>query len=521
MRIIIKQFLPATKRARGADNYMSRPSAGPVLRRPQFPGSKIDSAEARVGKPALAIMIPLAFLLTFIVSGAGAMTEMRDAELSNVSGQALMQMGKTETGGLAFYKAGLDAEVELNMNIEKLQLGCTGNAINGQHCDIDIDRLGLSGSTWGADGRPSSAAVLTRPFFEFAIKNDGSKTLREVVGIRLSAERASGMMTFGDQQAGASDPGNTSGINSLSGYMQIGSATGVAQTEARQMCYATGQCTDGSVGLSTGGVGQAARMMGRIRANTDILGWATGDFWSDTYRLNLDEANANIVTNPTTVNGKRQTFVDLLGTATIDDINFAGQMTANATLLGIGFELDKEVTGTIRGLTATVPIQESLKFIHKINVNNPFSLSMQREDVLWPGAAAPAMSGWWLAFEDEIDIGNISPEAKVPLTNQVLLQALTGASGPPWSTNNAGVSGSPQLCQVPSINCSLYRRLSTGTSAAQTYGVTCPSLSDCLGGDSLPVGLMTVPANVNFPLNDLKLGAQSVTPNCYGSARFC
>ena len=98
-----------------------------VARRPHFPGSSINSAEFQAGKSAPSIMFCLAFLLTFLVSGAGAMTEMRDAELSDVSGQALMQMGKTETGGLAFYKAGLDAEVELNMNIEKLQLGCTAN----------------------------------------------------------------------------------------------------------------------------------------------------------------------------------------------------------------------------------------------------------------------------------------------------------------------------------------------------------------------------------------------------------
>ena len=464
-------------------------------------------------------------LLAFIPVVSYGMVEMQDEQLSQVTGQALLQMGKELGQGvssdLTFYKAGLEAEVELNLNIEKLQLGCTAGAINGQFCDIDIDNLSLSGSTWGAEGRAGSSAILTRPFFEFAIKNDDQKTLREVVGIRLSAEQAIGMMTFGDQESGAGDAGDTSGINSLSGYMQIGSATGVAQTEARQMCYATSQCTDGSIGLSEGGVGAAARMTGRIRANTDILGWQTGDFFSETYRLNLDEANANVVTSPAVVNGKRQTFVELMGSATIDDINFIGQMTANATLLGIGFELDKEVTGTIRGLTATVPITEGLEYIFKINVNNPFSLSMQAQDVLWPDAAAPAMSGWWLAFEDEIDIGNISPEAKVQMTNEVLLQALTGASGPPWNTNNSGVAGSPQECTVPSINCALYRRLSTGTSAANTYGVTCPSLGDCLGGDSLPVGTMTVPADVVFPLNDLKLGAQTVTPNCYGSARFC
>lgn len=467
----------------------------------------------QAGKVHFSAALFLMATMCSVFSSALAMTEMPDSELSDISGQALMQMGKQQGTGISnditFYKAGLDVELEINMNIKKLQLGCTAGSINGQFCDIDIDNMSLSGSTLGPDGRPASAALLTRPFFEFAIKNDQSKTLREVVGIRMSAENTLGMLTMGDQQAGSGDPGNTSGINSLSGYMNIGSASGVAQTEVRQMCYATSQCTDGSIGLSSNGVGQAARMTGRIRANVAGV-WTVDDFYSDTYRLELSEADANVVTSPTTVNGKRQTFVNLLGSATIGDINFSGQMTANA----LGLELDKNVTGTIRGLTATVPIQQSLKFIHKINVNNPFSLSMQRQDVLWPGAAVAAMSGWWMAFEDTIDIGNISPEAKVPITNDVLLQALTGASGSPWTTNN---SGSGQTCNVASINCSLYRRLSSG---GDIYGVECPTTGDCLFGD-LPVGVMTVPANVVFPLNNLKLGAQNVTPNCYGTARFC
>lgn len=475
-----------------------------------------EKATARRWGRAVSLLFPLASLILSLslFSSAFAMTALQDEEMSTVTGQALLQMGAQIGTGLSsditFYKAGLDAEVAINMNIEKLQLGCGG--INGPGCDIDIDQMSLSGSTWGADGRASSSALLTRPFFEFAIKNDGSKTMREVVGIRLSAENTLGLLTLGDQQVGAGDPGNTSGINSLSGYMRIGSATGVAQTQARQMCYATNQCTDGSIGLSTGGVGTNARMTGRLKAN--ILGvQAVGNFFSETYRLNLTPANANVVTNPTTVSGSRMTFVDLLGSATIGDIPFTGQMTANANI-GISVELDKQVTGTIRGLTATVPIQQDLKFIHKINVDNPFSLSMQRQNVLWPGAAAAAQTGWWMAFEDEIDIGSISPEASVPMTNDVLLQALTGASGPPWTTNN---SGTGQTCNVPSINCALYRSLSEG---GDTYGVRCNSTAECLGG-SLGVGLLTVPVNVVFPLNNLKLGAQSVTPNCFGTARFC
>jgi hypothetical protein len=239
----------------------------------------------------------------------------------------------------------------------------------------------------------------------------------------------------------------------------------------------------------------------------DVVGFSSTD-----YNLLLQPATANVTTAPAIVNGNRLTSVQLFGSATIDPINFAGPMKANVNnLLGLGInlELDKDVTGVMSGLGANVEINESLAFIHKIEADNPFSLSMQRQDVLWPGAAAAAQTGWWLAFEDEIDIGNISPEAPVELTNAVLLQALNSPTG------NAG---SGTVCTTASVNCALYRGL--GVRNGEPYGIRCNGLDDCLGG-SLNVGNVFVPLDVDFPLNDLKLGAQSVTPNCWGSARFC
>lgn len=492
---------------------------------------------------------------------ASAMVELEEEQLAKVTGQALLQMGKTggEVGtiseNLTFYKAGLDAEVALNMNIEKLQLGCTAASVNGQHCDIDIDRLGLSGSTWGPEGRAASSAILTRPFFEFAIKNDGNKTLREVVGIRLSAENTQGMLTFGDQQAGPADPGNTSGINSLSGYMKLGATSGTARTQVRAMtydnysydaCIQSQDCIDSFGGTPPPGdfTGLNAAMAGRIYLDT--LGIGTKEFTSTDYGLLLfgdtrtEGAAATVNVPSTAVSGKRLTSVPLTGSAVIDPINFSGQMAANVdnVALGIDLEVDKTVTGTISGLTASVPIQQSLKYIHKINVDDsPFSLSMQKEDVRWLGAQADAQAGWWLAFDKEIDIGNISPEDEVAITNQVLLDAL-GDPLPNYSPTDTEV-GDPvnvSCAGGPSINCSLSTALTGdpsrtyceglgcafggGTDYYSVHGVYCSDLADCLGG-SLNVGNLNVPANINFPLSDLKLSEQSVVPNCFGSARFC
>lgn len=483
------------------------------------------SASEQLGKVTHSFALMLFVFMCSFFSGVGAMPALKDDEMSAITGQALMQMGKEPGSGISnditFYKAGLDAEIELNLNIEKLQLGCGG--VNGPGCDIDIDRLSLSGGTWGADGRPSSAAILTRPFFEFAIKNDQSKTLREVVGIRMSTENAQGMMTLGDQQPGASDPGNLSGINSLSGYMKLGPTSGTAVTEARPMTYDNYTCQAGD-GCTGSYAGLFTAMTGRIYL--DLLGIGVKNFSSTSYGLLLEPASAFVTVPSTVVSGKRMQSANLMGSATIGTINFAGEMAANVdnVILGTDLELSKNVTGSMSGLTATVPITQSLKFIHKINVNSPFSLSMQKADVLWPGASEAAQQGWWMAFEDEIDIGSISPEDPVPITNAVLLQAL-GPTNPSWSPNPVP-AGSPITCTGGySINCALTTALSTRTyednnvTYNEVYGVECDGFQ-CLGGD-LPVGNLTVPANVNFPLQDLKLGGQSITPNCYGTARFC
>lgn len=130
-----------------------------------------------------------------------------------------------------------------------------------------------------------------------------------------------------------------------------------------------------------------------------------------------------------------------------------------------------------------------------------------------------------MAFEDEIDIGSISPEDKVAITNQVLLDAL-GPTAISWTPNPVPQGQKPNCVQGPSINCALHTAISAATYTSnnvtyhEVYGVECNGFDACLGG-SLPVGNLNVPANLPFPLQNLKLSGQSVTPNCWGSSRFC
>ena len=177
----------------------------------------------------------IALLTSCSLSGsftfAGTLQTMTDEQLSASVGQALMSLSfitpndtknleANRIGGdkeVGFYKLGMEAEVELNANIKKLQLGCGG--INGAGgCDIDIDNLSLSGISSTRDGRASSSAKLTNPFLEFAIKNPNEASKREVVGFRVSAEKVVGLLT-----SGVENSKQANGINTLSGYMKIAS----------------------------------------------------------------------------------------------------------------------------------------------------------------------------------------------------------------------------------------------------------------------------------------------------------
>lgn len=101
-------------------------------------------------------LISILITATLGLSQSYAMTALNDEELSEVEGQSLMNLefqqgtnttdaqGKTyNQSNIGFYKLALSAELELNANIKKLQLGCGGdnNSIRANSCDIDIDHI--------------------------------------------------------------------------------------------------------------------------------------------------------------------------------------------------------------------------------------------------------------------------------------------------------------------------------------------------------------------------------------------
>jgi len=442
-------------------------------------------------------------LLTSALSSVStiAMVPLSDDELSDVTGQALLMMGMREGVGISkdlkFYRAGLDAIVELNANFEKLQLGCGG--INGAGCDIDIDHFSLSGpepvNGWSSQNeRAASDAILTRPFFEFAIKNDGTPH-REIVGFRLSSEMAEGVLTAGQND------GTSNGINTLSGYMEIAPTSGTTKTKQTffdntlEGLMTTGSCGTGlgrqlsCTGFRTTGGGITIPQVENVEFHTPFFVVNRSRVES----LTIENIMASITRIP----------------IRLADGSFKAQVVALSATDGTSYNncLFVFVCGTkldnvrmqtnLVNLPVNITFEQSLGLIHKIPVKNPFSLSMQSEGVRWPDFAPAniAQRGWWMSFSDPIELGDLStPEG--------------------YEVDISGV-----LSQVAS---NINNHFKTRSNAVKV------PFTDAVGAvftGNLDLDLPDINMSSNqvyLSLSDLPLGvAQNVVPNCYGSAAFC
>lgn len=443
-----------------------------------------------------------------------AMVEMKDEQLSDITGQALLQMGKTEGQGISsdttFYKAGLDARLELNMNIEKLQLGCTSAAVNGKNCDIDIRNFSLSGlpSSYvtnpsdptlgspdftGNDGRVATSASLSRPFFEFAIKNDHSKTLREVVGIRMGASEMLGLLSSGT--ANGNSASSTDGIQSLSGFMQIKETTGSASTEATLFGTESDHEISGLLNA-----------LGFDRQFTSTPGH------QDTDGVSVPSLTTDFDVPSFTVNGKRQTAAVIQGITTkIDSISLSdgpeNQLRVSfpcILLIACQAKIELADGSAIQNLNMEIDFSQSLSMIHNIPLTGTgFYLSMQGEDVKWPGAHQDdvARQGWWMSFSDEVDLGELNASNPVNI-DSVLPQVATLMTAELLKEEN-------RVYAPP------------GASLGTLFGITMTTPEPIIVDLDAATDPLQGGNPVDLNLSNLQLTSQYVTPNCWGSARFC
>ncbi|MCC1497085.1 hypothetical protein [Alcanivorax sp. 1008] len=337
-----------------------------------------------------------------------AMEELSDKELAELSGQALFQADYINGVGpdgvahneFAYYRLSIDALVEFNMNIDKLQLGCGGfnEGIKANACDIDVDYLRLMGPDGPGSSNPVAGADVTgdpvlstfslkRPYVEFAVKNDGSVN-REIVGFRLGSELANGVLSAGsfrNSNSCNSNPDNVAchtGINTFSGDLKL-------------------------------------RLQGNASATVCITPFC---FVPIPQNLAIDET--------TDVRGSRIDEPVLIAKSTVIDLPL------------------------LRRARLTAVLKEDLRFLHNIDLadTTDFGLSFQRERVSWPtfsktggfnnGYLYPANTGWWLVAPNSVNISGVSIDAGT----LNILQAGVGLVGTvPFNNKDIG--------QRPADNC--------------------------------------------------------------------
>lgn len=516
------------------------------------------------------IILQILFLLMSVITAEanqGNLQPMSDLELSEVKGQALMSlsylaptdsanpMKNITSNNVGFYKLGLEAELELNANIKNLQLGCGGT--NGADaCDIDIKNLSLSGLPDSYDangipvfnnGRPSTSGKITNPFMEFAISNPSSAAIREVKGIRFSAEKINALLSAGLENLDKAT--TTDGIQRLSGFMQIAGTTGTAKTASTKFGLTSKEIGAGVNDQQLQGYADL-----RVCALFCILPLADTNIrfvsrtGSDSTGITVPSVNANFNLDPFVVNGKRKAQAEITGIkARLDTIPIAvngdplypSSMFVNDQLrvdlfcdapgksfgcgLVTGLKPDakfKMAEGSaINNLNLNIDFTQSLSMFHNIPLTGTGGyLSLQSIPLLWPGARVAssdtnknslmgmsentdvAQTGWWMSFDNPVQLGKLNVTQPIILDNNTLKQVAERV------TETLLVIGP-----------------NTPKASANGLGELLSLLADQPLSSKVVADLNSATLNkpVYVKLENQQLGNQKVISNCYGSLKFC
>ncbi|WP_303275399.1 hypothetical protein [Acinetobacter soli] len=349
-------------------------------------------------KQLKAILLTAAGLCLTQAAFADRLTSLDDQQMSEVTGQALLNLnyvapgGSNPNGNMGFYRLGLEAQLELNANIKKLQLGCGGVKGTGCDIDIDIDNIALTGIT---SSTAQGAGVgtdfkLTNPFIEFAIQNPDSAATRTITGFRLGALSALGIMNIGSN-GDLNTLADDTGINSLSGDI------GVRVTNAK---------------------------INDVRATVLGLGLLRGSATIDSYSTTL-------------LNNRDSTFSLTKMTAQASPSLLSLKLT-NVNMNDIPYRTVHQL------LVADTDSNGNL-----IATSNAY-ISSQSKDIFWQNvsnqtwASNAAKQGWWISIP-QTQFNNLSIDQTVNIS---VLSALPGALlGTP--VNLAPVD----LGQMPISNC--------------------------------------------------------------------
>ncbi|OTG93107.1 hypothetical protein [Acinetobacter sp. ANC 3832] len=512
-------------------------------------------------KPLVFALLAINSLVVTSAFAASTLQSMSDEQLSDTTGQALMNLSyiaPTDTNNLmskyssdkniGFYKLGLEATMDLNANIKNLQLGCGG--VNGAGaCDIDIKNLSLSGLPTSsdvngnpiyADGRPATSAQLTNPFMEFAVKNPGQASTREIVGLRFSAEKISGLLSAG--LTNASTPSSSDGIQTLSGFMRIAQTTGEVDTMGGSFGKTVDQSIGGNISLKLlGGLLGTYNQWIQSYPNKENagLGPSGGDvttgitipelkgigFTLPAFQVNGNRLTAAIAQNimltlpsislakPTNCNSAVTNCSQWDNDLLMVNIRSQSDHTKQDCVLGLVCDAKFKMGAgsTLSNLNLNVTFNQALSMFHNIPLNGTGGyLSLQQMALLWPGNYVDssdtsgktlaqmsqtdvAQKGWWMSFADPVQLGYLKGGDKVDIT-PVLPQVAALIT--------------KQLGDNP-ID------LGTGDGLNAIFNAPITKVMN------IDIGPYTAANPARLTLQNLKLANQEVAANCYGSLKFC
>lgn len=398
------------------------------------------------------------------------LTAMDDTELSDVAAQALFMSSHERSATHDFYKMGLDAQLDLNLNIAELKLGEDASGVDLWIKNFSMGCIGATASPTTADCIVAGSGVsevnkvlkpfsLTRPFIQIAVKNDNNPVRREVVGIRLGAQNAQGPFSAGN-------------FNSFSGYM-----SGTANLEMQgqggtgtpwiyygsspsgcgnNMCQGVALTSDSefrSAGTRWDHLNQSAGVASctTSTSNTSCTGGYNFGFanqnvggLADTKTMLVRFGTINR-SGQVTANGKRlsQALVSGLDLATVaDQLGDSVEITATTSGLGAGLmntflplligavktNLKNQLAdglGVARSGNVTnaqlnaYQMPFNLENFHSTMVNSSlFGLSFQKENVQYPGYAVPMQKGWSMYLPNAFTL-NISSPTTILVNNIV------------------------------------------------------------------------------------------------------
>ena len=182
-------------------------------------------------KPLISTLL-LATVVGACTTAQAEMQAMDDSELSEVTGQALINLDALTYGGYEYTRINFGGDAKILTNIDKLRIGqyarSGGGTVSSQPADVVIDNFAL-GRVDNANNANATIVPfeIRDPYLEFAFKNKGNG-VREIAGVRIGFGQARGDLS-GD-------------ILSLSGVMQ-GKIYGPASI-AVNYCKSDGDCWD-------------------------------------------------------------------------------------------------------------------------------------------------------------------------------------------------------------------------------------------------------------------------------------